>query len=113
MRNMLAFLAAVVLVLIGVGWYLDWFKFSVAPDGDGHQKVTIDVDTKKAVSETSSGLSTAGKKVEEFIEKEKPSTAKTDGSSLNINSDGKNVEVKTKSLDVAVPVKDFQFPQPK
>jgi hypothetical protein len=47
MRNLLAFVAALVLTLVGLGWYLDWFKFATAPGSDGHRTVTIDVNTNK------------------------------------------------------------------
>jgi hypothetical protein len=47
MRNMLAFLAAVALTVIGVGWYLDWFKVHSVPASSGHRALSIDVDTNK------------------------------------------------------------------
>jgi hypothetical protein len=47
MRNMLAFLAAVTLTVIGVGWYLDWFKLHSVPASSGHRALSIDVDTSK------------------------------------------------------------------
>ncbi len=47
MRNMLAFLAAATLTVIGVGWYLDWFKLHTAPAESGHRQLSIDFDTKK------------------------------------------------------------------
>ena len=43
MRNLLAFLAAAALTLIGVGWYLDWFHLQSVPGGSGHRSVTIDI----------------------------------------------------------------------
>jgi hypothetical protein len=47
MRNMLAFLAAATLTVIGVGWYLDWFKFHSVPADTGHRQLSIDVNTSK------------------------------------------------------------------
>jgi hypothetical protein len=47
MRNMLAFLAAVTLTVVGVGWYLDWFKLHSVPASSGHRALSIDVDTSK------------------------------------------------------------------
>ncbi len=43
MRNILAFLAAGVIILGGLGWYLGWFRFQSAPTADGHREVKIDV----------------------------------------------------------------------
>jgi hypothetical protein len=47
MRNMLAFFAAVVLTVAGVGFYLDWFNIRSTPSPDGHRSITLDVDTEK------------------------------------------------------------------
>jgi hypothetical protein len=47
MRNLLALLAALVLVIAGVGWYRDWFKFHSEPAASGHRNVNIDIDTHK------------------------------------------------------------------
>jgi hypothetical protein len=90
-----------VIVLGGVGWYLDWYKLSTKPDGDGHQKILLDVNTSKAGSD----LGKAGKRVEEAIDKEKSTAPKTDdkGASINVNKQG--VEVQAGKIDLALPLK--------
>jgi len=55
MKNILAFVAAGVLILGGVGWYLGWFKFQTEPTSDGHREVKIDVDGKKILQDVKSG----------------------------------------------------------
>jgi hypothetical protein len=47
MRNLLALLAALLLLVAGVGWYRDWFKVHSQPADAGHHKVNIDIDTHK------------------------------------------------------------------
>ena len=47
MRNMLAFLAALTLTLIAVGWYLDWYKVRTTPAPSGRRSVTVDINTQK------------------------------------------------------------------
>ena len=47
MRNMLAFLAAVVLTVAVLGWYLDWYKVGTHPAAEGHQNLSIDINTNK------------------------------------------------------------------
>jgi len=47
MRNLLAFLAMVVLAFFGAGWYLGWYKVQSTPAGAGHRNVSIDVNTVK------------------------------------------------------------------
>ena len=47
MRNLLAFLAAVMLTVSAVGWYLGWYKVRRSPSPDGEPSVTVDFDTRK------------------------------------------------------------------
>jgi hypothetical protein len=47
MRNLLALLAALLLLFAGVGWYRDWFKVHSQPTSPGHRNVNIDIDTHK------------------------------------------------------------------
>ncbi len=65
MKNLLAFLAAAVLVFVGVGWYLDWFHIRPAPAATGHQTYSIDLDTNKIQADVQQG----GEKVVDAIEK--------------------------------------------
>ena len=103
MRNILAFLAAAVIVLAGVGWYLDWYKLKFTPAGDGHLNVTIDADTAKAREDVSRGE----KKIEQAIKEKQAEDAKgeekKDDQKLQIKSDGKGVEVKTPKVGFSMP----------
>jgi hypothetical protein len=47
MRNVLAFLAAVAVTVVAVGWYLDWYKVHSLPAPAGHRHLTIDINTVK------------------------------------------------------------------
>jgi hypothetical protein len=47
MRNLLALAALALLTVVGVGWYLGWYKFQSTPEPDGHRQVTIDIDGGK------------------------------------------------------------------
>ena len=47
MRNMLAFLAAVALTVIGAGWYLDWYKVQSNPAPAGKRSLSIDINTTR------------------------------------------------------------------
>ncbi|HJZ56670.1 MAG TPA: hypothetical protein VKE74_17010, partial [Gemmataceae bacterium] len=55
MKNMLAFLAALVLTVVGVGWYLGWFEVSSKPSHHGHHQVNIDIDTTKVGDDLEKG----------------------------------------------------------
>jgi hypothetical protein len=47
MRNMLAFFAALLLSVAGVGWYLGWYTIHSTPAPDGQRSVTVDINTVK------------------------------------------------------------------
>lgn len=48
MRNMLALFAAALLTVVGVGWYLDWYKVRSQPASvPGQHRVNIDINTNK------------------------------------------------------------------
>jgi hypothetical protein len=55
MRNTLAFLAALVLVVAGLGWYLGWYHVLFTPGGSGHETVKIDIDTDKVNADLKKG----------------------------------------------------------
>jgi hypothetical protein len=97
MRNILAFLAATVLVLAGAGWYLDWYKLSFVPGKDGHRSVTIDVNSDKVKEDVTKGKEELG----EIIHKDKQSDAnKSDDA-----KDEKKLEIK--SGEFSVPLRTF------
>jgi len=66
MRNLLALLAAAVLVFAGVGWYLNWFKVQSVSEAFGHRSVNIDIDSHKISDDLHKGEA----KVQQAIEKE-------------------------------------------
>lgn len=70
MRNLLALLAAVVLIVAGVGWYLGWFHIRATPTGDGHEQISIDVDKNKITADVKQGVQQGSQKVESFLKKE-------------------------------------------
>jgi len=47
MRNLLAFLAAATLTVVGVGWYLGWYRVSSAPGDAGRRSINIELNTTK------------------------------------------------------------------
>jgi hypothetical protein len=55
MRNLLALLALVLLLVAGLGWYLDWFKVKSQPAEAGHHNVSIDIDKKKITQDIQKG----------------------------------------------------------
>jgi hypothetical protein len=66
MRNMLAFLAAVVLTIGGLGWYLDWYKVRSETLPSGHHNVNIEIDTAKLAKDLQKGE----EKIHDLLEKQ-------------------------------------------
>jgi hypothetical protein len=64
MRNLLAFLAAAVLVFLGLGWYLDWYSFHSVPTESGHRSYNFDINTKKIQTD----VAPVGRKLKEELE---------------------------------------------
>jgi hypothetical protein len=71
MRNMLAFMAAVALTVIGVGWYLGWFQLHSVPAESGHRTWTVDVNTDKLTHD----MMTVEKNVQQKIEEKSKANA--------------------------------------
>lgn len=74
MKNFLALAAALVVVFAGVGWYLDWYRFTSRPNGEGKHTVTVDFNTDKI----SSDLQKAREKLQKLGE-DKKGTQAVDG----------------------------------
>jgi hypothetical protein len=70
MRNILAFLGALVLTLLVVGWYENWFQVRTTPGTDGKRNISIDIDSTKVTSD----IEEAEHKVQTFVEEEAKKT---------------------------------------
>jgi hypothetical protein len=55
MRNLLALTALVLLVFLGLGWYLGWYKIQSTSTADGHRHIQIDVDANKVKTDVNKG----------------------------------------------------------
>jgi hypothetical protein len=65
MRNMLALFATVILTVVGLGWYLDWYKVRSQPASvPGQHSVNIDINTSKI----STDLQKGEQKIQQILE---------------------------------------------
>jgi hypothetical protein len=64
MKNLLALVGAVVVLVGGLGWYLGWYKFGTATDGKGHVKTDLDWNVDKVKTDLKKGEQT----IESFID---------------------------------------------
>jgi hypothetical protein len=66
MRNMLALFGAALLTVVGVGWYLGWYKVRSQPASvPGQHSVNIDINTNKI----SADLQHGEQKLQQWLEK--------------------------------------------
>lgn len=71
MRNFLAFLGAAILTLLGVGWYLGWYKVDRQPSSPGHSRIQVDIDQDKIGKDVKTGAD----KVKDAIDRNTSDTA--------------------------------------
>lgn len=68
MKNLLALVGLAVVLFAGLGWYLGWYKLSVAKTDDGKLQIKADVDAQKVRDDSGSFFKNAaeviGKKLE-------------------------------------------------
>ncbi|MCI0739431.1 MAG: hypothetical protein L0Y72_10335 [Gemmataceae bacterium] len=55
MRNLLALLGLSLVIFLGLGWYLGWYKIHSSPSADGHRQIQIDLNTPKIKQDLNSG----------------------------------------------------------
>jgi hypothetical protein len=60
MRNLLALIGLAVVLFFGLGWYFQWYTFSIQSTDNGRKRIELDVDTIKIVSDTKSGVEKVG-----------------------------------------------------
>jgi hypothetical protein len=77
MRNLLALGAAALLIFLGLGWYLDWYRLKTTQGEDGHRQINIDLNTNKITED----VNNEKKKVVNWLSKDSnsPTTQVTPG----------------------------------
>jgi hypothetical protein len=70
MRNLLAFLAAAVLVVAGLGWYLNWYKIDTTSGLGGHKEVKIDINGRKVKADVQKGAEAGAEELQDVIKKQ-------------------------------------------
>jgi hypothetical protein len=64
MRNILAFLAASVIVIAGLGWYLGWYSVQSSAGAAGKRQVNVEIDSRKISDDLQRGT----EKIQEAID---------------------------------------------
>jgi len=101
MRNLLALFGAALLTVVGVGWYLGWYKVRSQPASvPGQHSVNIDIDTNKIGKDLQKGE----QKLQNMLDKKPGAEAATPGKGLTLPSPS---ALKDKGNDSSTPL--FQF----
>ena len=94
MRNMLALFGAALLTVVGVGWYLGWYKVRSQPASvPGQHSVNIDINTNKI----SQDLQQGEQKLQQWLEKKNSDDSKKPDGNLMLPSPDLSGNAKTKS----------------
>jgi hypothetical protein len=75
MRNLLAFLAFLVMAFLGLGWYLGWYSFRTVPADAGHRGYTIDINAQKIETDVQKGVRSGEDKLHDVLANEGASVA--------------------------------------
>ena len=83
MRNLLALFGAALLTVVGVGWYLGWYKVGSQPASvPGQHRVNIDIDTNKIGKDLQNGE----QKLQNILEKKTSAEAAKPDKGLTLPS---------------------------
>ena len=74
MKNLLALVGAVVVLVGGLGWYLGWYKIGTQPGSDGKTKIEVEVEGNKVKADLKKGKETVGEFIQEHSSKSVPGT---------------------------------------
>jgi hypothetical protein len=74
MRNILAFVGALVVTFAALGWYLDWYRIKRDPAPSGHQNLNIDLNSEKIVDDVHKGVQKGEEKLQNILESDKAKT---------------------------------------
>jgi hypothetical protein len=92
---MLSFLAAAVLVFLGLGWYFNWYQVRAVPTGQGHESYTIDIDKAKIGKDVHKFEKSIEDKRQQHDAAATPSKERTDNASSHMEGIPTNVLTKT------------------
>jgi hypothetical protein len=75
MRNLLAFLAFLVIAFLGLGWYLGWYSFRTVPADAGHRGYTIDINAQKIETDVQKGVRSGEQELHDVLQNAKSTAA--------------------------------------
>jgi hypothetical protein len=74
MRNLLALFGATLVVFLGLGWYLDWYRITPKPAAAGHRGLEIDINSKKIGADVQQGVQAGSERLHDLFDGDKKPT---------------------------------------
>lgn len=72
MRNLLALIGLLLVLVVGVGWYQGWYQVSHSPGKEpGFQRLEIDINQKQITSDVQEGLRRSQEQISRWLEQAK------------------------------------------
>jgi len=99
MRNLLAFVGALVVTLAVVGWYENWFQLRTTPGADGNRNLSIDIDSKKVGDD----VKKTENKFQQFLDERAKAAGQTTPATTQSPKD------QVPGIDLKTPGKDPKF----
>ena len=103
MRNLLALVGLLVIGVAGLGWYLGWYKLSVARTTDGNLQINTTVDTQKAGTDSAGFFKNMATVVGSQIEKSGPDAKTSSPNSAPGGTPGPVVPVQGSTVNPLAP----------
>jgi hypothetical protein len=72
MKNLLAFIGALVVGFAVAGWYLGWYQLGITKSSDGTLHVETNVNTQKVADDSTDAFKKAGAFVGDHLDKSTP-----------------------------------------
>jgi hypothetical protein len=76
MRNLLALVGFVIVLFLGLGWYLGWYTFGIKAGSNGKTEFSGEVNVDKVKGDIGKGVSKAGQFIDSL--KKEPVESKPD-----------------------------------
>lgn len=84
MRNFLAFVGASVVVVLGLGYYLGWYRVTPQKSTPGQARLQLDINQDKISEDVKYGAQKGAEKIQELIDKNRDNSATTPTSSNDL-----------------------------
>jgi len=113
MRNILALIGGGIVLLAGLGWYLDWFSIKRQPSGEGVQSLQVDIHSKKIIRDSQNALERGSELLRELQENEGKNGTKGAPIPASLPAPHSNSSLRLLPSDLVLPTSTITHETPK